>query len=123
MEFETKPYFKSYLHNRKQFCVINNATSYTQKVSCGVPQGSNLGPLLFLLYLNDLPNCMENSHAAMYTDDTNITVRSSSLIIHLEEALNSEVENIHASLASFKQINLKCRKNRIYDHWNTSKVE
>jgi hypothetical protein len=58
----------------------------------------------------------------MYTGDTNITVRSSSLI-HVEEALNSEVENIHASLASFKQINLKSRKNRIYDHWNTSKVE
>jgi hypothetical protein len=38
-------WFKSYLHNRKQFCVVNNATSYTQKVSCEVPQGSNLGPL------------------------------------------------------------------------------
>jgi hypothetical protein len=70
-------WFKSYLHNRKPFCVVNNATSYTKKVSCGVPQGSNLGSLLFLLYVNDLPNCMDNSHAAMYADDTNITVRSS----------------------------------------------
>ena len=69
-----------------QFCVLNNATSYTKKVSCGVPQGSNLGPLLFLLYVNDLPNCMENSNAAMYADDTNITVRSFSLI-HVEEGL------------------------------------
>ena len=63
-------WFKSYLHNRKQFCVVNNATSCTKKVSCGIPQRSNLGPLLFLLYVNDLPNCMENSHAAMYADDT-----------------------------------------------------
>ena len=94
-------WFKSYLHNRKQFCVVNNATSPTKKVSCGVPQGSYLGPLLFLLYVNDLPNCMENSHAAMYADDTNITVRSSSLI-HVEEALNSELENIHHWLLSNK---------------------
>ena len=94
-------WFKSYLHNREQFCVVNNATSFTKKVSCGVPQGSYLGPLLFLLYVNDLPNCMENSHAAMYADDTNITVRSSSLI-HVEEALNSELENIHHWLLSNK---------------------
>jgi hypothetical protein len=43
------------------------------------PQGSNLGSLLFLIYVNDPPNCLENSHAAMYADDTNITARLSSL--------------------------------------------
>ena len=81
--------------------MVNNAASYTKKISCGVPQGSNLGLLLFLLYVNDLPNCMENSHAAMYADDTNITLRSSSLI-HVEEALNCELENIHHWLLSNK---------------------
>ena len=59
-----------------------------------VSQASNLSPLLFLLYVNNLPHCLGNSHVAMYADDTNFTVRSSSLA-HLEEALNSELENIH----------------------------
>ena len=53
--------------------------SSPQKVHCGVPQGSNIGLLLFLLYVNDLPNSLENSHAAMYANDTNITVLLSSL--------------------------------------------
>ena len=58
---ESLDWFKSYLHNRIQFCVVNHATSSPQKVHCGVPQGSNLGRLLFLLYVNDLPNSLENS--------------------------------------------------------------
>ncbi len=94
-------WFKSYLQNRKQFCVVNNATSSLRNLNCGVPQGSNLGPLLFLLYVNDVPNCLKKSHAAMYADDTNITVRSSSLT-YLEEALNDELENIHQWLLSNK---------------------
>ena len=94
-------WFKSYLQNRKQFCVVNNATSSLRNLNCGVPQGSNLGPLLFLLYVNDLPNCLKKSHDAMYADDTNITVRSSSLT-YLEEALNDELENIHQWLLSNK---------------------
>jgi hypothetical protein len=69
-------WFKCYLHNRTQYCRVNSETSSSRKIRCGVPQGSNLGPLLFLLYVNDLPNCLDKSCPAMYADDTNLTVIS-----------------------------------------------
>ena len=67
-------WFTSYLKERTQVCKVNNTISSVKSIRCGVPQGSNLGPLLFLLYINDLPNCLEISTPAMYADDTNVTV-------------------------------------------------
>ena len=66
-------WFQSYLKYRKQMCSVNGVLSGSRFLSCGVPQRTILGPLLFLLYINDLPNCLVNSEARMYADDTHLT--------------------------------------------------
>ena len=58
--------------NRKQFCQVNGVSSKTEGIDVGVPQGSCLGLLLFLFYINDLPQAVQNSTVSMYADDTSL---------------------------------------------------
>ena len=73
--------FKSYLLNRCQRVAINNALSASSVVNCGVPQGSILGPLLFLLFINDLPLSLHDtiSFVDLYADDTIIYEQQSGM--------------------------------------------
>ena len=67
--------------------------SNSRSVSCGVPQGSNLGPLLFLIYINDLPNCLSTASLKMFADDTNVSLAST--LHELENVLNQELQNLN----------------------------
>ena len=71
---------QSYLTNRHQKVISNNVSSTWKKVQCGVAQGSILGPLLFLIYVNDLPSIIsKNNHTLLlYTDDTSLVITESS---------------------------------------------
>ena len=64
---------KSYLTNRKQFVSIHGYDSTKLDITCGVPQGSTLGPLLFLLYINDLQNSLKFAKSSHFADDTCLT--------------------------------------------------
>ena len=64
-------WFKSYLENRKQYRYCNGESSDLRNISCRVHQGSVLGPLLFLLYINHLPNISKILDFYLFADDTN----------------------------------------------------
>ena len=83
-------WFKSYLGNRQQYVQYKNSKSDTEMIPCGVPQGSVLGPLLFIIYTNDLPNCLKYSKAILFADDTTIYL-SSSDIHYLYKTVNIDL--------------------------------
>ena len=72
-------WFSSYLMGRYQRVTVLGETSNTLPVSSGIPQGSILGPMLFLIYVNNLPDSVLTSHVAMFADDTKIYKQIKSL--------------------------------------------
>ena len=88
-----KKWFKSYLTDRQQIVCINEKLSSKLTVDCGVPQGSVLGPILFLLYINDIANSLLKSKCLLFADDTSL-FHSSKNIQQLESTLNNDLNNI-----------------------------
>ena len=76
---DTLCWFKSYLSNRVQRTSCGNELSNAQPITCGDPQGSILGPLLFIVYINDLPRLPKHCNISLYADDTVLYCFSSSI--------------------------------------------
>ena len=72
-------FLRSYLSDRKQYTVVGNKSSEIENISCGVPQGSVLGPLLFLLYVNDLHKCIDDALTRLFADDTGLHMYNKNL--------------------------------------------
>ena len=84
--------FSSYSDNRKQFCKVNGICSEPAEINIGVPQGSGLGPLLFLIYINDLPFALKRTKATMYADDTAISFSSDNIEeTEIDAVVNAEL--------------------------------
>ena len=94
-------WFQSYLSSRKQYCRVGGVDSETGEVEVGVPQGSCLGPLLFLIYITDLPSAVQSSTVSMYADDTSLCLKSKD-ISQLNEAINVDLERLDSWLKGNK---------------------
>ena len=86
-------WIKNYLKGRHQFVVYDKTSSVTNTIHCEVPKGSILWPLLFLLYINDLPKCSSSLDFILFADDTNI-ICSNDDPDTLETVLNKDLHII-----------------------------
>lgn len=92
---------QSYLSDRRQKCQLDNVISSERHVKCGISQGSILGPLLFLIYINDLPECLNYATPRLFADDTNLTVAGNT-VDEIELAMNEDLDCIKEWLLANK---------------------
>ena len=102
-------WFQSYLSNRSQYVMYDNKKSKTQYISCGVPQGSILGPLLFIIYMNDICNVSNLLYTIMYADDTSVSLSGNNLDNVINQ-LSTELNLLTDWLKSNK-LSLNAQKN------------
>ena len=112
--------FRSYLSDRRQYVDFNGILSNTQVIYTGVPQGSILGPLLFLIYINDLPSVSNIFNMLMYADDTTLYCNIGNETT--EHDINIELSKVYRWLSSNKlSINVKKSKFMVF-HTNQRQV-
>ena len=105
-----KKLFENYLTNRKQMTTIENKSSNLRDITCGVPQGSILGPMLFLMYVNDLSSIVKNCKYQLYAEDTVIYNTNNSLQISTRNVEEDLVRFINWCKGNALTVNIKKSK-------------
>jgi len=114
-------WFKSYLSAREQVVSIGNCLSCPKPISVGVPQGSILGPLLFIIYVNDLPQCLRHCKIILYADDT-LIYYSAKTAQDVEIYLNIDLKTVSQWLLS-NLLTLNCAKSRVVLFGSTRRLK
>ena len=113
---KTMVWFQLYLSDRAFKVNINNHFSDLSKISCGVPQGSILSPLLFLLYVNDIPQVVQ-SNLFLYADDSGLTFHHKD-VYTIEHQVNKDFANLCVRFVDNKlSIHLGEDKTKIHTSW------
>ena len=87
-------WFESYLNGRtQQVCFYDHASNNINAINFSVPQGSILGPLLFIIYVNDFPNCLKNGTSSSFADDTSILISGNNAKSIFEKG-KQELDNV-----------------------------
>ena len=107
---KTKEWFQSYLKGRQQYVDWEGCKSNRLPIGTGVPQGSILGPLLFLIYINDLP-AATTLKCVLFADDSNLLIRGKDISI-LKESLNAELEGI-SDFFKANKLKLNAKKTKL----------
>ena len=102
---------ENYFFDRQQFTKFDNSSSSTAKISLGVPQGSVLGPLLFIIFINDLPSDLVDIVSKLFADDTSLLFNGDDI---------NEVISLYKS--GLKQLNEWCKHNRLYINWSKTYI-
>ena len=112
-------WFQSYLINRKQAVFLNDKWSNFETINCGVRQGSILGPLLFIIYINYFPKCCPNLTTYLFADDANLIYSKKK---SLTSCLDKELMNV-PSWMSLNKLALNIRKTQMLQFNHTSNVQ
>ena len=122
-------WFKSYLTNRQQYVQFKDSLSSFSMIKTGVPQGSILGPLLFIIYMNDIAKVTDKFHFTIYADDTTLispictfSINNVKDYVTISQNINSELKVITDWLALNKlSLNAKKTKMMVF-HYHQKKI-
>ena len=120
--------FRSYLTNRKQFVNYDGTKSDTLPISTGVPQGSILGPLRFIIYMNDISQLSSMFKMIIYADDTTLqsTLNSFNIdpTVNIDNNINHELSKVNEWLKANKlSLNINKSKLMLFHHVNKKKFD